>query len=417
MKSYYYQFIIFYVVFLINGYKASSQTSVPLNYFLQAAEKNSPLLNDYNNQIFSAKIDSLKLKAAYGFIVSGEANATYAPVISGWGYDNALSNSQSLFAGVGVAKEFISRNNLQTRLNAYNLTIAQLLAQAGITKQTLNKQVTDQYIATYASQQQLEVAKEIIHLLQQEDIVLKKLTQASVFRQTDYLNFKVNLQQNELALEQRTAEWKSNAALLNYLCGIADTSFQLLEPPVFNFDAVPFDSSIYASAFKADSAKLANDAAIIHYDYKPKVSAFSDGGYQSSFAHLPYKNFGVSAGIAISLPLYDGHKKQMLLNQNQIQMDTRRKYYTQAQRQYDQQIFLIQNQLNQYHQMIKTAQEQIVYARTLTEANAKQLPTGDVKMVDFILSMNNLLNLKSNIIQYHTTVFNLQNQLQNLIIQ
>jgi hypothetical protein len=66
--------------------------------------------------------------------------------------------------------------------------------------------------------------------------------------------------------------------------------------------------------------------------------------------------------------------------------------------------------------MIITANEQINYARTLVEANARQLPTGDVKMVDFILSIDNLLNLKANILQFNTMLFRLRNQLKYLII-
>lgn len=100
-----------------------------MSYFLETAKSNSPVLNDYNNQVISNKIDSLKLKATYGFIVTGEGTAGYSPNIKGWGYDNALTNGQSLFAGVRVAKEFISRNNLNTRLAGINASIAQVLAQ------------------------------------------------------------------------------------------------------------------------------------------------------------------------------------------------------------------------------------------------------------------------------------------------
>ena len=399
--------------------KVKAQTEHTLSYFIQTAQNNSPLLNDYNNQIASNKIDSLKLRATYGFIVTGEGNAGYSPNIKGWGYDNAITNGQSLFAGLRVAKEFISRNNLNTRLKAYNVSIAQILAQKNLNIQTLNKQITDQYIATYASQQRYELSKEIIGLLHQEDIILKKLTQSSAFKQTDYLTFKVTLQQNELTLEQQQADWQSNYALLNYLCGIVDIRFPLLDAPDIATEPAPadFKESVYAQAYKADSLKIANDSEIIKYNYKPKVTAFSDGGYQSSFAQTPYKNFGLSLGLGVSIPIYDGHQKKMMLQQNQLALQTRQKYMEQTQRQYQQQIFQIRNQMEQYHKMLKTANQQIDYAKTLVEANAKQLPTGDVRMVDFILSISNLLNLKGNIIQYNATLFNLQNQMQYLIIQ
>lgn len=407
------------LITLLFCFSVKAQTEHALPYFITTAQANSPLLNDYNNQVMSNKIDSLKLRSAYGFIVTGEANAGYSPNIKGWGYDNALTNGQSLFAGVRVAKEFISRNNLDTRLKAYDASIAQILAQKNLSIQTLNKQITDQYIATYTSQQRYELSKEIISLLNQEDVVLKKLMQSSVFKQTDYLTFKVTLQQNELTLEQQQAEWQSNYALLNYLCGIVDTHFSPLNAPNIDkaLNPIDFKESVYNQSFKADSLKIKNDSEIIKYNYKPKITAFSDGGYQSSFTQTPYKNFGLGVGVGVSIPIYDGHQKKMLLQQNQLALQTRQKYLEQTKRQYQQQIFQIQNQMEQYYKMIGTANQQINYAKTLVEANAKQLPTGDVRMVDFILSINNLLSLKGNIIQYNATLFNLQNQMQYLIIQ
>nr|WP_315028467.1 TolC family protein [uncultured Chryseobacterium sp.] len=411
-------FIVLTTLLLCFSVKGQT-TEHTLPYFITTAQTNSPLLNDYNNQVMSNKIDSLKLRATYGFIISGEANAGYSPNIKGWGYDNALTNGQSLFAGIRVAREFISRNNLDTRLKAYDASIAQILAQKNLSIQTLNKQITDQYIATYTSQQRYELSREIIHLLNQEDVILKKLTQSSVFKQTDYLTFKVTLQQNELTLQQQQAEWQSNYALLDYLCGIVDTHFPALEAPNISKTLTPIDfkTSVYAQAYKADSLKITNESEIIKYNYKPKITAFSDGGYQSSFTQTPYKNFGLGVGVGVSIPIYDGHQKKMLLQQNQLALQTRQKYLEQTERQYQQQIFQIQNQMEQYYKMIGTANQQISYAKTLVEANARQLPTGDVRMVDFILSINNLLSLKGNIIQYNSTLFNLQNQMQYLIIQ
>jgi outer membrane protein TolC len=418
LRTYLIRSFLFSAVFF-GCFTIKAQSKNTLSYFLETAKSNSPVLNDYNNQVISNKIDSLKLKATYGFIVTGEGTAGYSPNIKGWGYDNALTNGQSLFAGVRVAKEFISRNNLNTRLAGINASIAQVLAQKNISIQTLNKQITDQYIATYASQQQYNLSREIIHLLDQEDIVLKKLTQSAVFKQTDYLTFKVTLQQNELALEQQKADWQNNYSLLKYLSGIVDDTFEPVEKPIFTetLNPVSFDESIYNKAFQADSLKLLNDAKIIEYTYKPKITAFSDSGYQSSFTTTPYKNFGMSVGVGVTIPIYDGHQKKMLLQQNQLSLETRKKYLEQTQRQYQQQILQVNNQIEQYDKMINTANQQIVYAKTLVEANAKQLPTGDVRMVDFILSINNLLTLKGNIIQYNTTLFNLKNQLQYLIIQ
>jgi hypothetical protein len=52
-------------------------------------------------------------------------------------------------------KRIYKRNNLNTRLKAYDANIGQILVQKNLSIQTLNKQITDQYIATYSSQQHL----------------------------------------------------------------------------------------------------------------------------------------------------------------------------------------------------------------------------------------------------------------------
>jgi hypothetical protein len=67
--------------------------------------------------------------------------------------------------------------------------------------------------------------------------------------------------------------------------------------------------------------------------------------------------------------------------------------------------------------MIETANEQMGYAQTLIDANLKQLPTGDVKVTDVILSINNFISLKSELVQFETTIYNLYNQLNNLTLQ
>ena len=408
--------------FLITGLALSSQAfaqqAKSLDDYLSRAKSNSPLLNDFNNQVYSLKIDSLKLKADYGFQVEGYGDLTYPTSINGWGYNGSLYTEQNLAAIVRVTRDLLGKGNLSSRLANYNLEIQQTLNKSEITIQTLNRAVTEQYINTYASQQQYDIVKEIVQLLEREDNVLNELTKTAVFKQTDYLTFKVILQQNMLELKQRGSEWQNNYAILNYLSGIVDTSLPKLEPPtMYTDDFIAFDESVYAQSYHTDSLKIANEAKIIRYDYIPRLSVYADGGYSSALASAPYKNFGFSAGLSLTVPIYDGNKKKKLLLQNQIAEDTRTKYNEFARNQYLQQIVQIQGQIKQYNQMTEVANEQMKYAETLIEANLKQLPTGDVKVVDFILSINNYLNLKSGLVQFKTNLYNLHNQLHNLIIQ
>ena len=56
-----------------------------LDYFVNNAIANSPLLKDYYNQVLSFRLDSQLLRATLKLQVNGISNNSYAPVINGWG--------------------------------------------------------------------------------------------------------------------------------------------------------------------------------------------------------------------------------------------------------------------------------------------------------------------------------------------
>lgn len=411
-------FFLFFPVFLLVPNIGFAQKTVTLDDYIATAKENSPVLSDYNNQRYSLKIDSLKMLADYGVKVTANGDAMYAPVIKGWGYDNALSNGQNVTAVIRITRDLLGKANKDTRLADYNLASKQVINQIKITELQLNRAVTEQYLNTYAAQQLYQNYQEIIKLLNEEDVILKKLTQESAFKQTDYLSFKVTLQQNLLAMQQQRADWLNNYATLNYLAGVVDTTLSVLQPPLMpDKMPLPFEQSIYAESYITDSLKLANDAKIINYDYRPKLSAYADGGYSSSFITTPYKNFGASVGLSLTVPIYDGNKRKMMLQQNRLAQATRKRYNEFEHNRYLQQTAQLQAQIRQYEQMQATAGEQLVYSQALIEANLKQLPTGDVKIADFILSINNYLNLKSSLVQYQDNLYKLYNNLNYLTIQ
>ncbi|MEN6568868.1 MAG: TolC family protein [Rikenellaceae bacterium] len=415
MKRWLYLYLL---TFLIATPKTFSQEKFSLEDYLAIAKKNSPLLNDYNNKCFLLKIDSLKLRADYGLHVSAIGDASYSPDIHGWGYNGDIAAGHNLAAIVQVSKEILSKENLNAHLANYSLAIQQLINQSQITEIQLNQAITEQYINVYAAQQKYMIVQEIIKLLEQEDEILKKLTRETAFKQTEYLSFKVTLQQNILALQQEYNNWQNEYSILNYLSGIVDTTLHILQPQIVS-EKIPFsfEQSVYADKYRIDSLKLANDGRIINYEYRPKLKVYVDCGYSSAINATPYKNFGARTGVSINIPIYDGSKRKMSIQQNQLELSTL-KFYSDFQRnQYQQQSAQIIKQIQQYKQMKVTATEQLKYSKALIEANMKQLPAGDVKVSDFILSINNYINLKTELVQYEASLYNLYNHLHNITLQ
>jgi outer membrane protein TolC len=275
-----------------------------------------------------------------------------------------------------------------------------LLDTIQLSKRDLVRTVTDQYITAYADQLAVAFTKEVFDLMKEEETLLKKLTEQNVFKQTDYLNFYVTMQQQELTYLQAQNQYAADYLTLNYLAGIVDTTVQQIEKPVLQ-EALQnkVEQSAFMKAFTTDSLRLANEKELIAYQYKPKIGAYVDGGYNSSLQVSPYKNFGFSAGLSLTIPIYDGHQKQMKYQQIGIRELTREANKQFFVNQYSQQIAVLMQQLNGIDSLVPKIDKQIEYAHTLILANNKLLQTGDILMRDYVIAINNYLNAQNVLMQ------------------
>jgi outer membrane protein TolC len=400
------------LVILILCCSFTAARSQGLGYFIEQARNNSPLLKDYRNQVLSNRLDSAILRASLRTQVNFLSANSYAPVIKGWGYDEAISNIANISAIVQANRNFVTRNNLAAQLMSIALAGRALNDTLRLTEKDIARTIAEQYITTYGDLTSVDYNREIYDLLKKEDTVLKKLTQQSVFKQTDYLNFYVTLQQQELAYLQAEMQYNTDYLTLNYLAGIVDTAVQRIEEPLMT-DTLPFDffSSVFYQRFTTDSLRIDVQKKILEYQYKPKIGAYADAGYNSTLQVDPYKNFGFSVGVSLTIPIYDGHQKKMKLAQIDLQERTRqsnKEFYT---NQYIQQVSLLKQQLNAIERLVQKIQQQIRYAHTLITANAKLLETGDITMKDYVLSINNYLSARNLLIQNNISRLRILNQI------
>jgi len=366
-----------------------------LSFYINRSLENSPLLKEYQNQAVINQMDSLILKAAYRPQVNFSANGLWAPVVKGWGYDEITTDKGNYNALFTISQTIIGRGNLKTQLNTYNLENQSIRNAQKISEQDLKLAVTTQYITAYGILEEIRFNEEITNLLDKENVFLKKLTESTVYKQTDYLNFQVELQQQQLLVSQQKAEYKNNLALLNYLCGIVDTSFVQLEKPDITLQpSLAFENTLQYFNFQIDSLKIKNNDALIDYAYRPKVDVFADAGYYSTLNFQPYKNFGASIGLSLTVPIYDGGQRQKQHNKTKAIEQSRENYLDFSRQQYRQQLEQLHQQLGETEQLINQAQGVIKSTQTLIEAYSKQMQTGDASITDYILSINNYLNAK-----------------------
>lgn len=383
-----------------------------LDYFVSQAIANSPLIKDYNNQVRSFSLDSQIIRASLKPQVNGISTNSYAPIIKGWGYDEVISNGQQLSALIQVSKSFLSSKTIASQISSLQIQSQAIANTVKMSEQDVIKTITDQYIVTYGEQLQLDYNNEINGLLKKEDSLLKILTQNNVYRQTDYLSFAVTVQQQLLITSQLEVQYNFDHAALNYLAGIVDTSISRLEDPQLssrNFG--DFTTSVFYKQFVLDSLKLANDRMLIDLTYRPKINAYADGGYNSSLTFKPYKNFGASVGLNLTIPIYDGKQKKLQYAKIDLQERTRtykRDFFIQ---QHDQQVLQLMQQLSATNRLIDQINKQIKYTETLITVNEKLLATGDIRLTDFILSLNNYFTAKNLVTQNYISRLKIINQL------
>jgi outer membrane protein TolC len=377
------------------SYSVSLAQGYTLEHYLELAQKKSPLLKDLKNQVSSARLDSMRLRAGLRPQVTGNGNGLFAPTINGFGYAGAITNVQTLSALVGVNQQIIGRNYRNSQLAAIALQQDSLVNASQLSAQDLKRAVIGQYITAYGDQQQVKFSQEIIDLLNKEEQVLKKLTQSNVYRQSDYLAFLVTLKQQQIQLLQAQIQSKTDFATLNYLSGVADTTMVALSEPQIDIAVLPdVTNSIFFRKFKLDSLRLANSNSLIDYSYKPKANVFADGGYNTDFVQ-PAKNFGTSFGFNVTVPIYDGGQRKLQHKKIQLQEETRQYYKSFYSVQYKQQIAQLRQQISETNGLFGQINEQIKFDETLIKVDTQLLQTGDLKISDLILAVNNYLTVRN----------------------
>ena len=367
-----------------------------LDYFISHAKSSSPLLADYRNQIQAGKIDSQLISASYRPQVNGISNDYYAPNAAGFGYDNVITNGGQISAQVQATKSLVSKGNLNAQYRAVSLQNESLGNNSALVEKDLKKTITTQYITVYGDLVTLNFNREVLTLFEKEEKILKKMTQANIYKQTDYLTFYVSLQQQQLSVRQSEIQYKNDCATLNYLSGIVDTSSFILTAPSLQLAALPdiYQSPLYRQ-YTLDSLKLLNDKKTIGYSYKPRVNVYADAGYNSSLMYDFYKNFGAGLGLTLSVPIYDGKQRSMKYQKLSLAERTRQDYRGFFLNQYSQQIAQLMQQLNATGSLIHDIEGQIKYAGTLVDVNQKLLETGEVRITDLILAISNFLTARN----------------------
>jgi outer membrane protein TolC len=409
----------FFLLCLLSGLTLAGYNQTRnLDFYLNEAIQNSPLLNDYNNQIKSAVSDSLILRAAKKPFVDAKSQLLYAPAYHNFGYDEIVTDQGNYTAVVGVTQSIFNKKEINNKYSAIDIQKQSLNNSSRISVMELNKTITDQYITSYSGFTDFLFNKNFLELLKKENEIVKQFVKNGIAKQTDYLSLLVEIQSQEILISQLKNQYRNDLMLLNQLCGLKDSTWYELGDPAVEIKGTPdIKKSPAYIQYKFDSIKLENEKMAIDIKYKPKVNWFADAGFLTSNPWNFYKHFGYSAGLSLNVPLYDGKQRGIEKQKIEFSENTRQVYKSTYYKQYFQQMQQLDLELKAMNEISVQVENQLKTSEQLVNTLKDQLEAGIVQMTEYINAIKNFKTTSRNINLIHIHKLQVINEMNFLLTQ
>ncbi|WP_223649649.1 TolC family protein [Hymenobacter psoromatis] len=381
-----------------------------LDYYLAQARENSPLTHDVRNQGQAAQLETERLRAFYtkatGTLV---ANYTFVPILNQdngrtrlsysadatsnryVGYDLALSNG-ALYQGYAQVTQPLFN---QQRFEAYARQAQGLgLSQQNLARLSLHdleRFVGDQYILCRQDLDQLSYVRELLDILGRQRLLVQKLADASLLKRSDYLLLNIEVETQQIFLNTYRAAYHRDLLDLNVLCGLGDTA-EVLLPPLRLALRQPgplVGLSGFTERYRLDSLVLAANQRVFETRYQPLVNAFANGGLNAiSLADIP-RRFGVSAGLSLSVYLFDGHQRQTSRDRTQVLLETTRAYQRNFATVNPVRQQRILYELRQLEERQRLARAQVANYREVLDSYKRETIAGQLSVVFYVQVLKN----------------------------
>lgn len=372
-----------------------------LSWYIAQGTANNPLLKDLSNQIRSNQYDSLITRATYLPQVNFNAMMMYAPVVNDWGYSEVITNGQELMGTLNVNQQIFNKKTKEVNYRKLGLVNRSLENSRNLNVNELKKAITAQYLAAYSAIMEAEFQQDILSTLKEEEMVLKLWVQKGTYHQTDYLSVKVEVIQLERNIKNLEFQYKKEFSNLNVICGISDTAlFKLSLPAIEEILRGSQGNSLFFRKFVIDSLQIQTEKLLIDRKYKPVVSWFSDGGLINNEPVYLYQNLGISVGMSLSLPVYDGNQRKLNYSKLRIQEETRKNYQDFFRTQYSLQLRQLKYELDNVRILAHDNQKQIDVVKMLVAQERAELNSGTLTITDYILALRNLIAAMHEGVQY-----------------
>jgi outer membrane protein TolC len=402
--------IILAVLVLFN-YPAIKAQQRDLDFYIQAAVQNSPLINKSTTD---QKIIALDLQLMRSLLYKPEitldANALFAPIISHdnhsnqfeWisngatdytGYDLAITDGGQYQAVVALKQPLFERSGFRQYSNLANIRQQINSNEIALAGHEIEFLVSRQYLLCIKSKKQERNSAILLDEMKQQLLTLRALVENAIYKQTDLMLLEIEVQNFEIEYRSFQADYQNNVADLNLLSGISDTGKVDLQELDFQLSTAIYSYSGFAMKYKLDSLNLIIDQSVSELKYKPQVNLFANAGLTA--AYQPTINrFGFSTGIGFSMNVFDGHQRGTTREKTKIllQINEFEKSQFITQKEVSKNKFL--NQINALNDQIAITRRQTEQYESLLNAYTLELLTGEISIMDFKTLMKDVSTKK-----------------------
>jgi outer membrane protein TolC len=409
---------VFLIIFLCCLTLVAYNQTKDLDFYLNEALRNSPLLNDYRNQINKAGTDSLIIGATRKPLVEAKSSLQYSPYYHNFGYDDVITDGGNYTAVLGVSQYIFNKSAINNRYAAVDIQKRSVNNSSKISTNELKKIITDQYLTTFSDYSDYVFNKNFLELFMKENEIVKQFAKNGVVKQTDYLSFLVESQTQEILVNQIKNQYVKNLLVLSQLCGLNDTSWYELGNPELQIKGSPeIAKSPSFIQFKIDSLKIENEKLAIDFQYKPKINWFADAGFLTSNPWNFYRHFGYSAGVSLNIPIYDGKQKTISKQKLEFDENIRKGYENNFRVQYFQQVQQLDIELKSLNEISVRILNQLKTSEQLVSALKEQLEAGNIQMTEYINAVKNYKTASRNINLINIQKLQVINQMNFLLTQ
>lgn len=398
--------VLLLIFFLIKGFAASLEAQ-DLTFYIEQAKLNSPLIQDYKNQSEAARLEAERLKALFTKAqVSLTGSYLISPIIdrdqgrtkldlnpSGTsekysGFDLATSNG-GVYQGLLTINQPLF-NGMRYETAAEQTLIGAQLNQNSIqlTSHDLEKFITDQYILCLQDYKQTEYLTDLIAIIHDQERVVSRLVESGIAKQSDLSLLIIENKNQQTSLATYKAAYRRNLMDLRVLCGVTDTTYQVLE----DID-LPLTTDVEASQFtekyRLDSLNLVAAQKMFELKYKPTVGLFANTGLNAVYAPTLADRFGMSAGVNFTLNLTDGKQRKISQQRTAVLLKSTSSYKTFFYHQNRMRKGKILVELRSINERLTLMDDQLTEYQKLLEFYKQELMMGQISVINYINILKN----------------------------